>query len=57
MRRVYRDGFISYGGRFETNSAVDREPVKLPKKRLGVGQAFRLENNSSNRGVNLLEFM
>jgi hypothetical protein len=36
---------------------MDREPMQLSKKRLCVGLAIRLKDNSGKRVLNALEFM
>jgi len=51
------EGFIFYSGQLEAHSAMNRSPVKLLEKRLQVGLAVRLENNSGKRILNALEFI
>ena len=55
MRGIGRKGFVCDGGKLETNSALDRKPMQLSKKRLRVGLAIRLEDNSGERVLNALK--
>ena len=57
LRGVGRKGFVCDGGKLETNSALDRKPMQLSKKRLRVGLAVRLEDNSGKRVLNALKFI
>ena len=57
MRGVGRDGFAYDGGKLETSSAMDRKPMKLSEKRLRVGLAIRLEDDSGKKVPNALKFI
>ena len=38
-------------------SALDREPMKMSKKRLRVGLAIKMEDNSGERVLKALKFL
>jgi len=52
VRGVGIKSFVGYSGKLETYPTVDREPVKLLKKRLRVCEAIRLKNNSGEGILN-----
>jgi hypothetical protein len=57
LRGVGIKSFVGYSGKLETYPTVDREPVKLLKKRLRVCEAIRLKNNSGEGILNPLQLI